>query len=46
MREPEMARIAQWMQRALASAENPDHLASIRAEVAEACSAFPPPGLN
>ncbi|MBI4601130.1 MAG: serine hydroxymethyltransferase [Planctomycetes bacterium] len=46
MREPEMRRIAEWMHRALAAWEKPDVLERIRAEVAELCEAFPPPGIR
>jgi glycine hydroxymethyltransferase len=45
MREPEMARIAAWMDQALAAAADPARLERIRAEVAELCRGFPAPGI-
>ena len=46
MKEGDMERIAEWMQRALDAAEDDDKLASIRAEVAEFCRGFPAPGIR
>lgn len=46
MEEKEMTQVAEFMDRALKSAENPDQLASIADEVREFCSAFPAPGVR
>lgn len=46
MREPQMKKIADWMHRALVHASNEPQLAKIRAEVAEMCESFPPPGIR
>lgn len=46
MGEKEMTQVAEFMDRALKSAENPDQLASIADEVSEFCSAFPAPGVR
>jgi glycine hydroxymethyltransferase len=45
MKEPEMEKIAAWMDRALTNTEDEAALARIRAEVAELCEAFPAPGI-
>ena len=45
MKEPEMAKIAEWMDRALQNAEDDAALAKIAAEVAEVCRDFPAPGI-
>ena len=42
MREPEMARIAGFIARALRERESPEVLAAVRAEVAELCAAHTP----
>jgi glycine hydroxymethyltransferase len=46
MTEKHMEPIAAWIDRVLAAAEDPDKLHEIRAEVAEFCKAFPPPGIR
>ncbi|HLU47345.1 MAG TPA: serine hydroxymethyltransferase [Planctomycetota bacterium] len=46
MREGDMARIAEWMDRAIRHASEPDALEKIRAEVAEFCKGFPSPGIR
>ncbi len=46
MKEPEMVKIANWMQRALSNESDEAELARIRAEIAELCSAFPAPGIG
>ncbi len=46
MKESEMARVGDWMERALANAGDEAELARIRAEVAELMAQFPPPGIG
>jgi glycine hydroxymethyltransferase len=46
MTEGDMAVIAQWINRALNSAEDVDALAAVRAEVTEFCVGFPAPGIR
>ena len=46
MKEQDMVAIADWIDRVLASADDADKLATIRAEVREFCAAFPAPGLR
>ncbi len=46
MKEREMKKIADWMQRALMHANDDAQLARIRAEVAEVTESFPPPGIR
>jgi glycine hydroxymethyltransferase len=46
MGEPEMARIAGWMEAALSHADDEAALGRIRVEVAEVCAAFPAPGVS
>ena len=46
MKEKDMGRIAEWIDRAIAAANDPAALGKIRAEVAEFCSAFPAPGIT
>ncbi len=46
MKEEEMAKIAEWMDRALRSAAEPAALAKVRAEVKEFCGGFPAPGIR
>ncbi len=43
MREPEMARIAAWIDRAVASEGEEAALAGLREEVREFCTGFPLP---
>jgi glycine hydroxymethyltransferase len=45
MREPEMARIAGWMEEVVASPDDSALTERVRNEVAEMCRAFPAPGL-
>lgn len=45
MREPEMTRIAGWIDDAIAQADQPDRLDRMAAEVREFCRAFPAPGI-
>ena len=45
MKEPEMARIGQWMEDAIRNAEDEERLAAIRAEIAEVCRSFPARGI-
>ena len=46
MTESEMPQIAEWIDRAIAKANDDDALLAIRAEVAELCRAFPAPGIR
>jgi glycine hydroxymethyltransferase len=46
MTEKDMEPIAAWIDRVLASADDVDKLHKIRAEIAEFCKAFPPPGIR
>jgi glycine hydroxymethyltransferase len=46
MREPEMRRIAEWMDRTLQHAGDEAALARIQSEVSEFCAAFPAPGIR
>ena len=46
MKEPEMAAIAAWIERALAVAGDAAALGRIRTEIADFCRAFPPPGIR
>ena len=41
LKEPEMAKVAEWIDRALNNLENEEALATIRAEVKELCLQFP-----
>ncbi len=41
LKEPEMARVAEWIDRALSNIGNEEELATIRAEVKELCLKFP-----
>ncbi len=41
LKEAEMVKVAEWIDRALKSMENPSELAKIKAEVAELCKQFP-----
>ena len=45
MREQEMRAVANWIDRAIAGADDDEKLARIRAEIAEFCKAFPAPGI-
>jgi glycine hydroxymethyltransferase len=46
MKEDDMTAIAGWIDRVLDSAEDPDRLGEIRAEVRDFCSQFPAPGIR
>ncbi len=46
MKEKEMAKIAEWMDKALRSAADPAALEKIRGEVKEFCRGFPAPGIR
>jgi glycine hydroxymethyltransferase len=46
MREPEMAVIAEWIDRVLGVAEDERALHKIRADIAEFCRGFPAPGIR
>ncbi|HEX5420399.1 MAG TPA: serine hydroxymethyltransferase, partial [Gammaproteobacteria bacterium] len=46
MGEAEMPRIAEWIDRAVAVADDEAALARIKAEVAELCKGFPAPGIS
>jgi glycine hydroxymethyltransferase len=46
MKEADMATVADFMDRALLAADNPEQLAAIGAEVVEFCAAFPAPGVR
>jgi glycine hydroxymethyltransferase len=46
MKEPEMRRIAEWMDRALSHSGDPGTLEKIRAEAAELAESFPAPGIR
>lgn len=45
MKENDMSRIAEWIDRALGAAEDSARLESIRGEVREFCAGFPAPGI-
>ena len=45
MKEPEMEKLADWMDRTLSSPEDADLHARIAAEVTELCDGFPAPGI-
>jgi glycine hydroxymethyltransferase len=45
MKEPEMERIAAWMDEVVANVKNEERLAAIAAEIAEWCDLFPAPGV-
>jgi glycine hydroxymethyltransferase len=46
MKESEMRAVANWIDRAIAAADDDAALETIRAEVAEFCQAFPAPGIS
>ena len=46
MKEPEMEKIAEWIDRAIQNVDNPETLASIKEEVKEMCLSFPVPGIK
>ena len=46
MKEPEMVKVANWIDQALKNHDNDDVLKSIHAEVTEVCKNFPVPGLE
>jgi glycine hydroxymethyltransferase len=41
LKEPEMVKVAEWIDRALQNIDNDDELAKIKAEVRELCTQFP-----
>lgn len=41
LKEPEMVKVAEWIERALKNVENKDELAKIKAEIKELCQQFP-----
>jgi len=41
LKEPEMVKVAEWIERALNNVENKDELARIKAEIKELCKQFP-----
>ena len=45
MKEPEMARIAAWIDEVVTSVKDEERLAGIATEVAQFCAAFPAPGV-
>ncbi len=46
MKEPEMEKIADWIDRVIADTGNQENLQVIKKEVAELCSKFPVPGIK
>jgi glycine hydroxymethyltransferase len=46
MKEPDMVRIAGWIDRTLAAPDDARSIAAIRSEVTEFCSGFPAPGIR
>lgn len=46
MKEPEMAKIGDWMNEAIANARDEKALARIKAQVVELCKSFPCPGID
>jgi glycine hydroxymethyltransferase len=46
MTEPDMQRVAEWIDRVLGAPDDQDGLGAIRAEVREFCSQFPAPGIR
>ena len=46
MKESDMVLVAEWIDRALAAADDAANLATIRAEVREFCAKFPAPGIR
>lgn len=46
MKENDMIAVADWIDRTLDAAEDPDRIASIRTEVREFCAQFPAPGIR
>lgn len=46
MKEPEMKKIAEWMDLAILHHEDPEKLAQIKSEVETMCRTFPIPGIN
>lgn len=46
MKEPEMERIAGWIDKVISNIEDPEALAKIKSEVTEMCLKFPVPGIQ
>ncbi|HUF74352.1 MAG TPA: serine hydroxymethyltransferase [Gammaproteobacteria bacterium] len=46
MQEPHMTAIAEWIDRTLTAADDPDRIAAIRNEVRDFCTQFPAPGIR
>jgi len=46
LKEPEMRKIAAWMNKAMGNHSNEQKLAEVKAEVTEMCLKFPVPGIN
>ena len=46
MKEPEMEKIADWIDRVIKNIKDESTLKTIKAEVAEMCSKFPVPGIK
>jgi glycine hydroxymethyltransferase len=45
MKEPEMARVAEWMHRVIAKTDDEKTIDAVRGEVEEFCKGFPAPGI-
>jgi glycine hydroxymethyltransferase len=45
MKEPEMARVAEWMHRVIVKTDDEKTIDAVRGEVEEFCKAFPAPGI-
>lgn len=46
MKEPEMVKVAKWINRAILTKDNEEELAKIKKEVEELCKGFPVPGIK
>ena len=46
MKEPEMEKIADWIDRVISDIDNPENIAQIKEEVKEMCLTFPVPGIK